>query len=87
MDKDVHMTIILPQPLIPAGMTIMEALSRGYLPPQVKVLNAGLGLPCQTLHSLLAAGVLSHSTRCDTLTFEMIGSPAIHVFFCTYGGN
>jgi hypothetical protein len=81
------MTIILPQPAIPVGMTIIEAIARGYLPPQVKILNAGLGLPCQTVHSLLAAGALSHSTKCDTLIFEMLGNPTTHQLFATYGGN
>jgi len=77
------MTIILPQPVIPAGMTVAEALARGYLPANVQVLNAGNGLPNSTLHSLLAVGVVQHSTVASTLQYSVSPHGG---GFATYGG-
>jgi hypothetical protein len=74
------MTIILPQPQIPAGMTILEAIARGYLPAQVRVLNAGTGLPNNTLQSLLATGAVKNSTLASTLQYEVKSG------FAVYGG-
>jgi hypothetical protein len=79
------MTIILPQPTVPTGMTVLEALTLGYLPAQVRVINAGSGLPNSTLHSLLSTGAVSHATLASSLQYEVLNPHGL-VQFATYGG-
>jgi hypothetical protein len=72
------MTIIVPHPTPPAGMTIIEAISRGYLPADVQILNLGAGLPNPTIALALSTGRITHSTQCASLVFA---SP-----YASYGG-
>jgi hypothetical protein len=74
------MTIILPQPAIPAGVTVIEAINRGILPLDVRVLNAGTGQPNNTLHALLSSGAVKHGTLASTLQYETRNG------YCMYGG-
>jgi hypothetical protein len=73
------MTIIVPHPQPPAGMTLLEAMARGYLPADVQITNLGAGLPNPTIALALSTGRITHATLCSTLAFA---AP-----YASYGGT
>lgn len=77
--KAFPMTIIIPRPQAPAGMTILEAITRGYLPADVQITNLGAGLPNPTIALALSTGRITHATLCSALVFA---AP-----YASYGGT
>jgi hypothetical protein len=71
-------TIIAPQPVVPAGMTILAALTSGLVPAQIQVSGFGTGAVNPTLASLISDGLVNPSALYSTLS---IANPAV------YGGN
>jgi hypothetical protein len=71
-------TQIFPQPVIPTGYTIAQAMSLGLLPAQTQIQGFGVGAPCPTLGQLISDGLVSPAALASTLS---IANPA------NYGGN
>jgi len=64
------MTQFFPSPVIPAGLTVLAALSLGYLPAQTQVTGFGTGATNPTVAQLVSSGLLSLSAPASTLTFS-----------------
>lgn len=58
-------------PLVPSGMSTLEAMSRGILPANVLGTAQGVsGLPAPSVLSLLATGVLLDNGAGNAVTFS-----------------
>jgi hypothetical protein len=72
------LTQIFPQPVIPAGQTILQAMSSGILPAQTLIQGFGVGAVCPSLAQLISDGLVNPSALASTLS---IANPA------GYAGN
>jgi hypothetical protein len=73
------MTMLFPTPTIPAGMTVMAAMTLGLLPVETQITNFGSSLPNATVGACISSGLLSPAALASTLTYAAT--------YANYGGN